>query len=171
MRNVHFYERQSFHPLFYVLAIGMGVVALVMLIPSTNADQAIEPVKGLVGFFFLFVAVIIVNVMTMTTWVYDDELRVQFGRLIPYYNKRIRLEEIASCRAVDYRPVRSSGGWGIRMGKFEGRMTGFLKARGTRGVLVETEDRPLLIGTQYADKLAGAIEQARHALGDAASPV
>ncbi len=170
MRNVHFYERQSFHPLLYVLAVGLGVFGLVMLVPSTNADQPIEAVKGLAGFFFLFVAVIIVNVMTMTTWVYDDEIRIQFGRLIPYYNKRIPLEKIASCCAVDFPPVRTGGGRGIRMGKFEGRTTGFLKARGSRGVLVETGDTPLLIGTQYADKLAGAIEQARHALRDAGSP-
>ena len=171
MRNVHFYERQSFHPLFYLIALGLGVFGLVMLFPSTNAAQPIEPVKGLVGFFFLFVAVIIVNVLTMTTWVYDDELRIQFGRLIPYYKKRISLHDVTAQRAVEYRPLRSSGGWGIRMGKFEGRTTGFLKARGTRGVLVETEDRPLLIGTQYADKLAEAIEQARDALGEATSPV
>ena len=171
MRNVHFYERQSFHPLFYLIALGLGVFGLVMLFPSTNAAQPIEPVKGLVGFFFLFVAVIIVNILTMTTWVYDDELRIQFGRLIPYYKKRISLHDVTAQRAVEYRPIRSSGGWGIRMGKFEGRTTGFLKARGTQGVLVETEPWPLLIGTQYADKLAGAIEQARNALGDAASPV
>ena len=72
MRNVHFYERQSFHPLLYVLAVGLGVFGLVMLVPSTNADQPIEAVKGLEGFLFLLVAVIIVNVMTMITWVYDD---------------------------------------------------------------------------------------------------
>ncbi len=171
MRNVHFYERQSFHPLFYLIAIGLGVFGLVMLIPSTNADEPIRPAVGFAGFFLLFLSVIIVNLMTMTTWVYDDELRVQFGRLIPYYKKRIRLEEVASCRTVSYRPIRSSGGWGIRIGKFEGKTTGFLNARGTQGVLVETGPRPLLIGSQYADKLAGAIEEARQALGGAASPV
>ena len=170
MRSVHFYERQSFHPLFYLIAIGLGVFGLVMLIPSTDAAEPIEPAAGFVGFFFLLVAVIIVNIMTMTTWVYDDELRVQFGRLIPYYNKRVPLRDVTAQRVVEYRPIRSSGGWGIRLGKFEGRTTGFLNARGTQGVLVETEPRPLLIGTQYADKLAGAIESARQALADAASP-
>ena len=167
MRNVHFYERQSFHPLFYLVAIGLGVLGLVLLIPSTNADQPMEPVKGFVGFLFLFVAVIVVNVLTMTTWVYDDELHIQFGRLIPYYKKRIHLRDVADQRAVEYRPIRSRRGWGIRMAKFEGRTTGFLNARGTQGVLIETEPPHLLIGTQYAGKLAGAIEQARDALGKA----
>ncbi len=164
MRNVLFYERQSFHPLVYLTAIGLGVFGLVMLIPVPGAEEPIEPVKGFVGFAFLLAAVIIVNVLTMTTWVYDKELHVKFGRLIPYYNKRIKLHDVTSCRIVEYRPIRRSGVWGIRMGAFEGRATGFLSARGTEGVLLETDPKPYLIGTQYCEKLAKTIEQAREAL-------
>ena len=170
MRNVLFFERQSFHPLFNLAAIGLGVSGLVMLIPAPGAKEAIGPAQGFVGFAFLLLAVIVLNVLTMTTWVYEEEVRVQFGRLIPYYNKRIKLHDVTSCRVVEYRPIRSTGGWGIRSGKFEGRTTGFLNARGTNGVLLETDPKPYLIGTQYSEKLAEAVEQAREALPKATAP-
>lgn len=168
MRNVLFYERQSFHPLFFLLAIALGVAGLILLIPTPNAEAPINPIRGIVGFTFLLAAVIIVNVLTMTTWVYDDELHVQFGRLLPYYNKRIKLSDVTSCRAVVYQPIRSTSGWGVRTGEFKGKTTSYLSARGTRGVLLDTDPRPYLIGTQYCEKLAEAIEQARQALPEAA---
>lgn len=170
MRNVLFYERQSFHPIFYLTAIALGVVGLVMLIPTPSVEEPIKPAQGFVGFAFLMLAVITVNVLTMTTWVYDDEVRVQFGRLIPYYNKRFKLQDVTASRAVEYRPIRRTGGWGIRMGTFEGKTTGFLNARGTNGVLLETDPTPYLIGTQYCEKLAEAVEQARQALKEGADP-
>ncbi len=169
MRNVLFYERQSFHPLFFLLAIALGVAGLILLIPTPNAEAPINPIRGIVGFTFLLAAVIIVNVLTMTTWVYDDELHVQFGRLLSYYNKRIKLRDVISCRIVIYEPIRSTGGWGVRTGEFEGKATSYLNARGTKAVLLETDAKPCLIGTQYCEKLAEAVEKARGALPETTS--
>lgn len=83
-------------------------------------------------------------------------------RWIPFGWKTIRLADIESSEARDYRPIREYGGWGIRWRPGGGTAW---NAHGTRGVqLVLTGGKRVLIGSQRADELADAIDRARRAV-------
>ncbi len=151
MRTVLYYERQHFSPWFHGLALLFGVLGLYLIVP--DLEGTLEPVQGLVAILFLGIGVVMLNLFTMTTWVYPEEIRIQFGRLLPYYQKHLALGILERSTPVDYHPLRDAGGWGIRRGTFEGMATRFLNARGARGVLVEGGEQPYLIGTQYPDEL------------------
>lgn len=75
-------------------------------------------------------------------------------RFFPLTSKHIRFDDIRSCNARTYRPIREYGGWGIRFNR-EGRA---YNVSGDAGVQLElTKGRPLLIGSQRAEALARAI--------------
>lgn len=151
MKTVLYYERQHFSPWFHGLALSLGLVGLVLIVP--NLEGGLAPVRGLTAIFFLGAAVVMLNVFTMTTWVYPDELRVQFGRLFPYYQKYVPLASIDRVTTVDYHPIRDAGGRGIRWGTYNGMSTRFLNARGAKGVLLEVGEQAYVIGTQYPREL------------------
>ena len=86
----------------------------------------------------------------------DDAVRI---RWIPFGRKTVALADIESCIARTYRPIREYGGWGVR---WAGKRGTAWNAHGNRGVqLVLTNGKRLLIGSQQAEALAEAIEQAR----------
>ena len=151
MQTVLYYERQHFSPWFHGLALLFGLIGLVLIVP--DLEGGLEPVQGLVAILFLGIGVVMLNFFTMTIWVYPEEIRVQFGRLLPYYQKYLALECLERTAPVDYHPLRDAGGWGIRRGTFDGISTRFLNARGSRGVLLEARDQVYLIGTQYPREL------------------
>ena len=151
MRTVLYYERQHFSLWFHGLALSLGLVGLVLILP--DLEGGLEPVRGLMALFFLGVAVVMLNVFTMTTWVYPDELRIQFGRLLPYYQKHVPLANIDRATPVDYDPIQDAGGRGIRWGTYDGMSTRFLNARGSRGVLLEVGENAFVIGTQFPHEL------------------
>ena len=157
MSKVLYYERQHFSLFAYLIALAMGIGGLILLVPAPGSEEGVDFEQRLTGLVLLLVSVIIINLLTMSTWVYGDFIRIRFGRLIPYYSKRIPLREVREARTVDYKPLRQAGGWGIRGGRFEGRWVRFLNARGDRGVLLETGDKPWIIGTQFPDKLSDVI--------------
>jgi hypothetical protein len=83
------------------------------------------------------------------------ELRIRFR---PFVNRTIPLDRIVSCEARTYRPIREFGGWGIRYG-FGGMA---YNVQGNEGVqLTFVDGKRLLIGSQSAEELAGAIDRAR----------
>ena len=161
VRDVLFYERQSFNPIGFVVAVILGLIALVALVPDPGADEPVALKQGLIGLALLFIAVVVLNLLTMTTWVYEDEIRVQFGRIVPYYNKHVPMDTVKDCRVVEFRTVRSAGGWGIRTGRFEGKRTRFLSARGPSGVLIDMDSGPYIIGTRFPDAFLEAVQGAR----------
>jgi hypothetical protein len=86
--------------------------------------------------------------------VYHDGVRIRFA----FVRRVIAAREIASVEAVDYRPIRDFGGWGIR-GTRKNRA---YNVRGTHGAqLVLEGHRKLLIGSRRADELAAAINLIR----------
>ena len=107
-------------------------------------------------------------VLLLMVWIYlgelrtevrDDELVVHFFLL--WKRKRIPIQEVRSCRAVTYSPIRDYGGWGIRRGVW-GRA---YNVSGNRGVELElTNGESLLVGSQRPEELASAIEN-RRAIG------
>ncbi len=82
-----------------------------------------------------------------------------FVRLVPLTRQhRFEWNEIQSCEARTYRPLREYGGWGVRYGR-SGKA---YNVHGNRGVqLVFRDGSKLLIGSQRADELAEAIRARR----------
>jgi hypothetical protein len=79
-----------------------------------------------------------------------------YVRFVPLTSRTIRFEDITSCRAVTYRPIKEYGGWGIRFGR-KGKA---YNVYGNEGVQLElTDATPLLIGSQRHEELAGIINR------------
>lgn len=159
--DYRFVELQTLHPIVVVAAVGLCVGAIAILIPIPAIEPAVSGDRLLPGIVMLAVSAFLFNLLPMTTWVNRAEIRVRFGRLLPLYIKRIPVAQVASARAVEYRPIRDAGGWGIRWGRFDGKRTRFLNARGHRGVLLDGEKLRLIIGSASPEKLAEAVDAAR----------
>ena len=77
-------------------------------------------------------------------------------RFFPLSNRTIPFDNIISCKARTYKPIREYGGWGIRFSR-KGRA---YNVSGDRGVQLElTKGMPVLIGSQKAEQLADAINK------------
>lgn len=75
-------------------------------------------------------------------------------RFFPLTRKLIPFDNISSCQARTYHPIREYGGWGIRFSR-KGRA---YNVSGDRGVQLEfRQGKPLLIGSQQPEQLAAAI--------------
>ena len=156
MRNVLFYERQSFSRVLFALALLLGLAGLAAVLPAAGGDGALAPARGLAGFAMLVLAVFVLNVLTITTWVYDDTLRVQLGRVFPLRNTRIRLVAVESMDAIE-----SSEFQGLRAREREGGSTVFIDTRAPHAVHLRTADRSYFIGTRYPEKLLECIRAAQ----------
>ena len=77
-------------------------------------------------------------------------------RFYPFTRKHIAFDIIDTCEARTYRPIKEYGGWGIRFSR-KGRA---YNVSGNRGVQLQlTEGRPVLIGSQNAERLAEVINR------------
>jgi hypothetical protein len=103
---------------------------------------------------------VLFNLLYMETAVLPGAVRVRFGWFFPMLGKTIALDDVTDVRAVAYRPLAQSGGWGYRFGRFGDRACTFLTARGKEGVLLTGAKRSYLIGSQAAGELETAIRQA-----------
>ena len=164
MRQVRFYERQSFGPAAGMFVLGMGILGLVLLIPDLQGR--VEALRGIPGFGCLATSAFLLNMFTMTTWVQEDEIRVQFGRLVPYHTKSISLNTVFNAEVVDCTPLVPARIWGAHRGPFKGKTTQFYNTRGKRGVLIETEKGPYLVGSQLPEKLLEAIMKSPRGAGE-----
>ena len=79
----------------------------------------------------------------------------------PSAKRQISLQDIEQCAALQYRPIREYGGWGLRWG-----WNGWAyNVCGNQGVqLVLTGNRRVLIGSQRAEELAAIINARRKSL-------
>jgi hypothetical protein len=108
------------------------------------------------------VLAILVGVLSvrMRTSLTPQELTVRYGFLGAV---RVPLQEIARAEAVEYRPVRDYGGWGLR--GFGRRRA--VSARGNRGVLLVRRDgSTLLVGSREPRRLLEALATAGVATED-----
>lgn len=155
MRPILFYERQHLAPWAHGIVLASGIIGLILLLPGTTGQ--IPAPQGLAGLVMITLSVILLNFFTATTYVYEDKISIYFGRLLRYQKTNIPLAAIQEARAVEYTPIRQAGGWGIRIGNFKGNSTHFLTTRGTQGLLIQTEDRRYLIGTQHPSQFQQAV--------------
>lgn len=162
MYRMEYEERQRFGVWAFVICIGAGLAAVLVpvLIATGFAEPGEDPLPGWFYALTVLPLLVIPNVFFMTTRVADGVLYVRFGLVVPFYWKRFPLRDIATARAVTYRPLRDAGGWGIRWGRFEGAACHYLNARGDRGVLIEASGRRYIIGSQSPERLQSAIASA-----------
>lgn len=159
MANVY-EERQRFAAWVYVLVIAIvctSTGAMIMAARSEGANAAPMEIVAFTLILFLF----LFNVLALRTSVDSEAIRVQLGRPIPIFWKWIGIETIREARVVTYRPLLEAGGWGLRFGRFDGVFTIYWNARGNRGVLIDTEKRRYVIGSQDPEALCAAIEHVR----------
>ena len=91
--------------------------------------------------------------LKLVTRVDNDGVHIRF---FPLSSRRIPFNNILSCRARKYRPIREYGGWGIRFSR-RGRA---YNVSGNEGVQLElAEGKPVLIGSRQAEVLAQAINR------------
>jgi len=90
--------------------------------------------------------------LKLVTELRDDHV---YLRYFPIYRRRILYKDIKSVCARQYRPIVEYGGWGIRWSPANGMA---YNVSGNMGVQLElTNGKRLLIGSQRADELEGAI--------------
>ncbi len=125
-------------------------------------DWIVWLIFGLCGVF----APLLLYFARLVVTVEDDVVRI---RWIPFARKTVPLTDIESFKPCTYRPIREYGGWGVRWG---GKRGTAWNARGNRGVqLVLLNGKRILIGSQRAEELAMAIEEARGLAAEDAGPV
>jgi len=91
--------------------------------------------------------------LKLITEVGPDGIHIRF---FPLTRRNISFDNITSCKARTYRPIREYGGWGIRFSR-KGRA---YNVSGNRGVQLEFQQgRPLLIGSQMSEELAKVINK------------
>jgi hypothetical protein len=86
----------------------------------------------------------------------QDEIQL---RMFPIWSRTIPLDDVQECRARAYRPLLEYGGWGIRWMPGRGWV---YSVSGKQGVQLSlASGKPLLIGSQRAERLAEAINSCR----------
>ncbi len=91
--------------------------------------------------------------LRLITQVRDEGLLVHF---YPLRRRLIPWSKVTGCEARSYRPLREYGGWGIRFS----RAGIAYNVSGNQGVQLQLrDDRPLLVGSQQAERLAAAIRE------------
>lgn len=61
--------------------------------------------------------------------------------LLPFYKKKIRLDEIGSCKVVSINPLLEFGGWGLR---FNGQKVG-LMVKGNKGIEIILKNKEIYV--------------------------
>lgn len=162
IRTILFQEIQRWRDVWWVMALVFGLAAIqwwaffmqvvrgipVGNNPGSNAVVLITWLIFGVGFplFFLW--------LHMVVEVTSDAVVVRYR---PFVNRRIAMSEILQVEPRVYRPLGEFGGWGIR--GWNGRVA--YNVSGDTGVeLTLVDGRHVLIGTQKAAELAGAIHKA-----------
>lgn len=159
----YYRETQTIWPWMMVLLL--GVVLITVFIPlwfgvqAGRDREAAEFVTPMI--ISLALMPLVLNLMCLRTDVQRDQVYVRLGFFFPMMWRRIPLDSIAEVRVVQYRPLRDVGGWGYRLGRFEGTRCWYYTMRGREGVLILTDDnRQHIIGSQDPDSLVRAIRMA-----------
>jgi len=166
MENNNFYEVQRFRQ-FWLWGL-MLIVCLAVSLPFCWLlyEQLIlgrqwgdRPLGPTVLYIITPVFILLGPVISYMFYQMRLETRVgEAGLLINFFplTKRIiAYDEIKTCQACTYRPVREYGGWGIRYGWKKGIA---YNVSGNQGVQLElVHGKRLLIGSQRPNELAQAI--------------
>lgn len=151
-------ERQCFSPVYYLLLIlPLSLLGNAVYFSRYTSKGLFFLLAAIVG--ALLLTAVVLNASTLVTRILPDQIEITLGKWVPFFRKRIMLQQLHSCRAVKYHPLLEAGGWGIRRGRFEGIRCWYYNARGKEGVLLEGENLRCIIGSQVPEQLAVAILQ------------
>jgi len=139
-----YFERQLLlanRALWIVFAILVPTMTVATL-DSGEAAGALLTTLAIVGF---------VAAMRMNTTVTMDAVQLRYR---PFFWRNVPLADIESATAVEFRPIRDWGGWGLRgLGRRKAWTT-----HGNRGVkLVLRDGRELTVGSQRPEALAAVL--------------
>lgn len=161
MNRTLYEETQRFAVWVYVIvALTMSAVIVGQFALLMNPPKNGDPLPPAVPVITIVVTIVIANLLYMRVRVRENDVYAQLGFLFPMMWRRIGFDVLREHRVIKYRPLREAGGWGIRFGMFEGKPASFVNARGDRGVLLISDKRPLIIGSQDPERLAEAITRA-----------
>ncbi len=86
----------------------------------------------------------------------DEALRLRYRFL--WFPKQIDYSAIDRAEAIEYKPLRGYGGWGIRRGKYDGHAEWAWTVTGSHGVrLLFKDGDTFLLGSRRPQELAGAV--------------
>jgi hypothetical protein len=142
-----FHEEQRFlaRPLaLALLVLGVLGVAYGLATGSWHGPEALP-------YVLLLLLPTLFYLLELRVAVYLDRVEIRFR---PLLRREIPLSTVESCQAVEYRPIREYGGWGIRMRPGKRAYT----VSGTEAAELALDDgRRILIGSQRSRELAAAI--------------
>lgn len=147
----YYEERQRFAMWVYVLVLVIMIAAAASLLVAETSVTVL---------IIVVMFIVILNWLYLITRVSDDKLYVRFGIILPIGWKRIPIDEMLEIRSVQYRPLRDAGGWGFKLGRFEGSWCFFYNTRGNRGVFIRTARRNYIVGSQFPEQLYNALMSA-----------
>jgi hypothetical protein len=152
MSTLRFEERQSFRqPWLWVLMLTTLALLLVASLLAPEGQTVPWVVLGIV-----LASGLLLFSMRLSVRVDAEAIRIRF---FPVWNKTIPLPEVVRWEARTYRPILEYGGWGIRYSFGKGWA---YNVRGNQGVQLElVNGKRILIGSQRAEELAGAIGEAK----------
>lgn len=152
-----FHEEQDFRGsrAVYFLTGAFGLVTLSIVGLMLALRVIIWPVLAVLAFATAVIGGLMIA-SKMATVVDAAGVHVRY---FPFLRKTFALAEIEAAVARTYDPMEY-GGWGVR--GFPGRYGWAYIVRGNRGVEIEFADgNRLMLGSQRADDLARAIEEAK----------
>ncbi len=156
-------ETQHFRQVWlWLLTLGISGVTFYAMVQQLilgtpfGDNPASDTVLIIIVIVFGFMFPVFFYIVNLTTEVHGDGL---YYRFFPFHLtfRKISGEDIRSCEARTYSPLREYGGCGIRWGA-KGRA---YNVGGNRGVQLELSNGSrILIGSQRSEELAEAIDMA-----------
>lgn len=154
--GVTFEERQRMRQPWLLSLVAVIVVgSWAVLVDSLLDDDSGSPLWGAALVVLLFGMWLpwVMWSLELRTVVDPAGLDVRFH--IGIGGHHFPMSDMASVRAVTYRPIRDFGGWGVRWGWHRSRA---YNVSGDRGVeVIDTDGRRWVIGSQRADELEAAL--------------
>lgn len=157
--QILYYERQSIHRLAFGLAISLGIIGLLLLLPNPNADPSVSPLRGIPGFLAVLTSVLSMNFLTMTIRLTNDELKIEYGRLLPYYRAHLPIPNIRQIHQHTPDPTLPRS-WGIHHETLQDTRTRCFSLKTTQGILITLPQTNWYISTAHPQKLAEALTKA-----------
>ncbi len=158
-RSTIFREVQRWRDVWWVMALVLGLAALQWWIFYMQIVRGIPVGNNPGSNLLVFIIWLIFGIgfpifffrLHMVVEVIPGAVNICFR---PFVNRQILAEQIVRVESRTYQPIGEFGGWGIR--GWGDRVA--YNVRGNAGVeLTLIDGRRVLIGTQRADELAGAI--------------
>lgn len=150
MSASQFEEVQKASVLVAALVIGLVAIVIGAVVVWTPEYELRESLPFLFAPFFI--AVTMFSTMTMRTRVDGKGVHI---RTLYVARRTLPFTDIESAEAVDYRPLRDYGGWGLRLGP-AGKA---YNMKGDRGVQLKLKDGGgVLVGSGRSDELARIIQ-------------